>query len=726
MNFRNKLLSNIVLFIVICILQQLSDFHCNAETGKVSDLDTARINQLNSKALDNYHKNPDSAFIHANRSLKLSRNLHYTKGIAGAYTALAYTHLLNFSRNDSAHQYFQLAYNIYRNINDTKGLGLVCYGFGYLYSFSGNLEESEKYMQRALKYCKLAGFNRGIYNTYSALSYINKQYKDYGKAYAFIDSGIAVASETQDQLGLADLYNSKGNLFKDQALFQQAIDTYFEALRLWEQINDSAGIAIAYGSIGNVYYFQKDYQKALKYFYKKLPVSMRDNDMWEVSKTYASLASVYNVKHQHDSAMLYLHKGLQLNRSMNFPSGIADIYYKLANTDKMIANYDSALVFIGKAIIIARNINDKAKLAQYYVLLGEIQRKLGNKKESLINIEKGYGIAKELGLPFVISDATGLLSKIYAENGNYSEAYRNLLEHKSMQDSINKDENIKKVTQLEMQYEFDKKQHKMEFEAHQERLAHEAAIRQQHMYLYGVIIFFILIVLFGFLFFRQRSLHDKFRAIELEQKLLLTQMNPHFIFNSLCAIQNFMVENDAKEAGHFLTRFSMLMRHILENSRSEFILIADEIDTLKNYLDIQQLRFGKPFNYDLHVDESIDPETYAIPPMLAQPFIENAIEHGLASISEKGKIDIGFYLSGSLIKLVITDNGIGIKHSLMQKSTVQQNRNSVATMLTRERLARLKQRYKGDISLQIDDLSQKNKRRGTRVILQIPFKRIYG
>ncbi len=316
---------------------------------------------------------------------------------------------------------------------------------------------------------------------------------------------------------------------------------------------------------------------------------------------------------------------------------------------------------------------------------------------------------------------------MYAEEGNFKKAYQNLLEHKAIQDSIQKDQNIKRITQLEMQYEFDKKQRQIDYETQQERLTHAAALRQQRLFLYGVIGLFLLIVLIGILFFRQRTLHAKFQTMELEQKLLLTQMNPHFIFNSLSAIQNFIIENNAKEANRFLSRFSMLMRHILENSRAEFISIADEVDTLQHYLEIQQLRFGKPFDYALHVDDVIDTETFAIPPMLAQPFIENAIEHGLIPKKEKGKIDIDFKLmEKNIIKLTIQDNGVGIKKAVENKNINAKDRNSLATLLTIERLKHLKQKYKGNIFLKVTDLSEEAKSTGTRVILQIPYQRIYS
>jgi tetratricopeptide (TPR) repeat protein len=698
----------------------------NSSKLKLSDSDTVLINSVNKKAFSIYRSKPDSALILAHQSLHLSERIKYKKGTADAYNTLAYTHLLNIPRNDSAQYYYTKAFDLYQNLDDVRGMAVVYYGLGYLESFKGNLKESEILMKKSLKLFNTVEYKRGIYNTYHALSYIYKEYKDYNKSEEYINLGIKVAEQTTDISSLADLYNTKGNLYKDQALFEHAIDIYFKALNLWESEKDSLGLSIAYGSIGNMYYFQKDYKKALHYFFKKLPISIRTNNNWEESKTYNSIASVYNAQGKNDSALFFMKKSLQLNLMLNFPSGIADSYHNLANTYYLISSLDSALYYINKSIIIAKNIYDRAKLAGYYILRGKIYLKSGNEQLALKELQEGYFIAKELKIPFDISDAANLLSKIYADNSNYQEAYYKLLEHKSMQDSLNKDENIKKITQLELQYAFDKKQHKIELEIDQERLLHRAAMKQQRMFLLGLSILLIFLILLSILIFRQRNLRAKFKTIELEQKLLRTQMNPHFIFNSLCAIQEYMYNNKTEEAGNFLSRFASLMRQILENSRTEYVTIENEINMLNHYLEIQMLRFDKKFTYEIVVDDAIDKETYAIPPMLAQPFIENAIEHGLMQKKEAGKIIIRLQLQNELLCFEVEDNGIGRKQSMHTNNKDSNGQKSLATMLTQERLEYLKVQTGKNIFFQIDDLMKNNKPAGTRVTIRIPYQKIYS
>lgn len=692
--------------------------------NKFAKTDTALINGINAKAFSLYRTKPDSAFLLARRSLVLSQKTDYGKGIADAYTTLAYTHLLNFTRNDSASYYYSKAFDLYKKLNDQYGMGVVSYGLGYLYSFKGNSDESENSIRKGLSYFEKAENIRGIFNSYHALSYLFKERKNYDRAYKYIDMAIDISEQTNDLSAQADLYNTKGNIFKDQAMFEHAIDMYFKALEFWETVNDSSGMAIAYGSIAEMYYLQKDYKKALQYLHNKLPVSIKMNDNWEVSKSYNSIASVYNARHKYDSALLYLKKGLQLNLMMNYPSGIADSYYNLAKTYYLMAAIDLANYYADKSIIIARNIYDRARLSEYYVLRGKIHLKAGNNKIALQDLQKGYKIARELDIPIVISDASKLLSRINASKNNYKEAYHMLMEHKLLDDSLNKDKNIKKITQMELQYEFDKKQRKAELKAEKDRLANQAAMKQQRIYIIGLSVILIFLLLLGILILRQKNLQVRFKTIELEQKLLRTQMNPHFIFNSLCAIQDYMYSNNAKVAGDFLSRFAALMRQILENSRAEYVTIDKEVSMLTNYLEIQKLRFERKFIYEIDVDPSIDTEIFAIPPMLTQPFIENAIEHGLLPKKGKGKIVIRFQLQNKLLTIEVEDNGIGREKTENQKEEHQ--KTSLSTILTRERLAYLKNQTGKDISFFIYDMKKNGIPSGTRVTFRIPYQRIYN
>ncbi len=666
---------------------------------------------------------PDTAFYLAYKALRYSLAIGYNKGIGNAYLTLGYTHLMNYSKNDSATFYMNKAYDVFKQSNDLFGMGMVNFGMAYVYSFKGNLQESEKYLQKSLLFFKEINHYRGLYNTYNSLAYINQQYKNYQEAFDYIQQAIKMANEIDDTSLIAEANNNLGNIYKDQFLIQQAIDVYFKALNLWELKHDSSGMAIAFGNIGLMYSYQNDLSKALEYYKKKLPISIKSKNLWEESRTYNDIGSVYLSDKKYDTALIYYQKGLNLNLSMNYPPGLADSYNNLSNTFLMTCNYDSAASYIMKSIRIAEKIGSKARLAGNYVLLGKIDLALKHDQSALRNTLKGYTIAKELEIPAIISEGSELLSRIYSGINRYDLAFRYQTEFKQMQDSISKDENIKKIARLEIQYEFDKKQRKIDFEQEQERATHTAQLRQQRLYLHGAIVLIIFIIVTGILITRQRILHSRLKNIDLEQRLLRVQMNPHFIFNSLCAVQDYVLNNKPGEANVFLSRFASLMRAILETSRQDFVVMDKEIEVLKHYIEIQKMRFETDFDYTFEIDQNIAIESVAIPPMLAQPFVENSIEHGLLSKKEKGHLILKFSIENKLLKIIIEDDGIGRKKSASSKTDRKQEKQSLAIQLTKERIEFLKRSLNKKTDFTIEDL-EGDTATGTRVILRVPYKEL--
>jgi len=221
----------------------------------------------------------------------------------------------------------------------------------------------------------------------------------------------------------------------------------------------------------------------------------------------------------------------------------------------------------------------------------------------------------------------------------------------------------------------------------------------------------------------QEKLQLEKDIVQLEQKALRLQMNPHFIFNALNSIQGLIVQKDAKTARYFLSKFSKLMRLILENSRSTRIPLHDEISTLDNYLALEQFSAGEHFEYTIAVAEDIDPEEVDIPPMLIQPFVENAVIHGLKGISEgKGRIEVRFVRDEYVLRCEIVDNGIGRKAAALHKAQKVSQHKSAALAVTQERLAIINaQLHSTGPSLVIEDLlDSSGNALGTKVSLCVP------
>ena len=410
---------------------------------------------------------------------------------------------------------------------------------------------------------------------------------------------------------------------------------------------------------------------------------------------------------------------------MNYPSGIAASYHNIASTYLLISQTDSAYWYINKAVTLAREINDPA-LVEYYITLGNTYQLMGEYSSALQIVLQAYKLAKERKLPLIVSDATKLLSDIYSKTDHKDIAYNYLKEYQQLKDSISNDEFLKRVTRLEIQYEYDKKQETAEFARMEERIIKDNKIRQQNLYVKGLAILVFLVVLISLLYIRHNQLRSKFARIDLEQRLLRAQMNPHFIFNSLCAVQDLILAGNSRKANTFLTKIARLMRNILENSREEFIPLEKEIETVKLYLELQQLRFETEFDYIIQLDDEIDPENIAIPPMLTQPCVENSIEHGLLHLKGKGNLKIVYRLNNGLIRLEVTDNGIGRKEA-STRAAGHIEKKSVSTKVTTERLENFRKKLRNrSISYEIIDLYEKEKSAGTKVVMMLPYRKIYA
>lgn len=219
----------------------------------------------------------------------------------------------------------------------------------------------------------------------------------------------------------------------------------------------------------------------------------------------------------------------------------------------------------------------------------------------------------------------------------------------------------------------------------------------------------------------QAQLKMEKSLLELEQKALRLQMNPHFIFNALNSIQGVIARKDDKTARYYLAKFSKLMRMILENSRVTTISLAEEVATLESYLVLERFSRGERFGYQLVVEEDLTPEDIFIPPMMLQPFIENAVIHGVGHLESLGNIKVHFGYRNQQLTTTIEDNGIGREKAKAIKSQIGQHHKSTALAVTQERLDILNQGVATEPSLEIQDLkNDQGEAIGTRVILRIP------
>lgn len=688
--------------------------------------DTASVNELTRKAYIEARTQPGKSIKNAHKALSEASKLQYDKGIADACLALGMAYLARYNAGDSALYYNNKALEIYRRDDDPAGIARAAYGLAYVFSFKGDMLKSGQYSRMSLEYFEKTGDKRGVLNALSTLTYAARHENDYEKAIDLTKRAIKTARSVNDTIPLADAMNTLGNIYKDMLLFDDAIDSYYGALELWQAKNDSSGMAIAYGSIGLMYYYQKDYRNALRHNFMKLPISEQTGNLWETSKTLNNIAQIYSALEIHDSSLFYLRKGLLLTETMNYPSGMANVCHNIASSHLQKGNTDSALYYIERSVDIARELNDP-ELSTYLVTMGRVQSGLGDYASALANGREAYRMAGEQNEPIKIAAAAALLSDLYSYTGRKDLAFDYLKEHYTISDSINNNEFLKKITRLELQNEYDRKQEEAAFRQKRELMIRENRIQRQNLYLKGLVLLILLVIALSVIILHNTRLRARYARTRLEQKLLRAQMNPHFIFNSLSAVQDLIMSGHPEKANTYLAKIANLMRNILENSLEEFIPLEKEIETLRLYLDIQKLRFDREFDYEFSIDRLIDADNIAVPPMLAQPCLENSVEHGLKHNKDKGRVDISYKLEKGLLKLEVVDNGVGRKESSAIAGSNGRDRRSISTELIKKRLGHFrKTTKKKNISYNIEDLYKDNNAAGTRVVIMMPVRKMFA
>jgi sensor histidine kinase YesM len=220
---------------------------------------------------------------------------------------------------------------------------------------------------------------------------------------------------------------------------------------------------------------------------------------------------------------------------------------------------------------------------------------------------------------------------------------------------------------------------------------------------------------------KRNQLHNNLNR--LKQEALAQQMNPHFIFNSLGSIQYYINENDIKASNKYLTMFSNLMRMTLNNSHKKNVSIHEEIKALEMYIQLEQLRFSDKFEYRIYIDPAIDTNKYIMPSLMLQPFVENAIWHGIMHKSTNdGLIEVRLTKQGLLLEYLIRDNGIGRRKSSEINAQKRKSHQSLGSKITESRLQLISSLYGDALSIEYKDLKDLNKENcGTEVRITLPI-----
>jgi len=282
-------------------------------------------------------------------------------------------------------------------------------------------------------------------------------------------------------------------------------------------------------------------------------------------------------------------------------------------------------------------------------------------------------LAKEIGVLEQIVVAEKLLSAIYDQQSNTAQSLLHFKLYSQAKDSLTNAETIRKSVESAMNFEFEKREVIQQEELQKKELLLQEQAKQNKLQLLFAGLFALMLAGIGFLFYNRMQLKKTLtlqkELAEYEQKALHLQMNPHFVFNCLGSISSFIVQNGTHSAVKYLAKFSKLMRLTLEYSKQSLIPIDKEIQSLENYLELEQLRFNHKFLFTITKDKAIE-DDIALPPLLLQPFVENAIIHGVIPSKETGTISIAFFIEQQHLVCIIKDTGIGYTASRAIKEKI--------------------------------------------------------
>ncbi len=585
-----------------------------------------------------------------------------------------------------------------------------------LYAGSNEKQIYDKYIEEALS---LSQKSRVFEKNFQINIIISKRFfrnAKYSDAIKYANNALNIANELNNDLLKAEAIQEIAVNFRKINDNSRALKLHTQALELAENVKDTFLIHCSYNGIGNVYFEYEDYPRAIEYFHKSLDYLGKTpiNLLGKAINTNL-LGESWLYMGNADSAMYYMILSYDTNVKLGSNLGKGICYNGFGLIYKKKKEYEKAIPAFKKAIDFFEPSSDTYYIAMGHYNLGETYLEMNQLKRAEFHLNMANELSNQIGNKSFAVEALVQLAFLYNELGISDKAFAISQEALAHKDSITKEMQQQEVEAMNVLYKSEKQGREIIILKQKNELTAHNYVRQK--YISAIIVSIaVILALIGISIYRQNKLKNKLNEIGLRQRLLRSQMNPHFIFNSLGAIQNFMYKNENKKASFYLGSFSSLMRAILVHSREELISLTEEIKTLNNYMELQKMRLG--FSFEVSCDDSIDDEFTLIPPMLIQPFVENAIKHGIAEMSGDGRITVAFSKSGDRLKVVIDDNGVGVNSA----GNSSKDHKSLALEIFKERLLFLSYNSKKHVGYKIVDKSETNsKESGTIVIVELPL-----
>lgn len=595
---------------------------------------------------------------------------------------------------------------------------------------------------------------------------------DIAKSIDFVAQSISQLGKLGNKKELAKSLTTLGEIYLFHKQYDLASDNFEDALASNKTIETSL-------LLGKTYHITKKFQEVEKVI---APLQeIQDMLPHQRVTMYELLGDAKKGLNDIPTAVSFYNEGLTIATKNQIAAKMTDLTSKIADTYAQGNQLIEAEAYYGNSLELAnklapkRALQEKEKVADFYNKKSQFTEEIAMRKNSLEALEKlktpqqrtsktalgdtltaqriNYKIANAYisqdkyneAIPFleksiveadfeddllVQKDATRKLSEVYEYKGDFNLALETYQDYVALVDTlyVRKEQEISsairfnreiastqnRITGLEQERELS--QSKYDLALTQKELSEES-YKNQRWVIYSLVCGLVLMALAAFFFYRSNQ-QQKLANNLLALKSLRSQMNPHFIFNALNSVNNFIAKSDERSANRYLSEFSTLMRSVLENSEEDFIPLSKELSLLELYMKLEHSRFPDKFDYRITIAEKVDVPSFKIPPMLLQPYIENAIWHGLRYKKEKGLLEVNVQSTrGNVLEISISDDGIGRKKSAELKTQHQKKQRSKGMGNIRQRVAILNEMHKNKVAVDISDLNKDGS--GTKVVFTL-------
>ncbi len=571
-----------------------------------------------------------------------------------------------------------------------------------------NIDSSKKYVEAYLKISKGSSFH---FDAIHRKIYLLQLEKKYDEAISILKKTVQKDSVTlhkpENKYLLLKLYTNLAEIYMDQVAYEKALEIYYKSTAIYEEeaIGDDLTYYINLYSISVILSSLKYYDRAITYSDKleKLLVSKKatisKNDTNSKAYTYLSIhtlmnrAGIYKTQQNFSKAIAYAKKAEHLTITEKQHRILPKIHAMLGEFYIETKQYENAIQNGLEAIAFEKQYQYPEFRGTFYAIVGKAYLELKKYQKSIEYTEKSLNETNvELNkLPKLTN-----LANAYKGLKDYKKVIEILIDRSSLQDSLYKLQQKKAIAEITEKYENEKKQKQITL-LHAENTLQHFKIEQQNYIIYGIIGLFILLFILGIIAYKNYTQKQELKAAvlnldkeKLQHRFLRTQLNPHFFFHALTSIESYIYKEDKKMATDFLQKFGALMRNILEASDMDFIPLETEIKFTEKYIALQSLVMHKTFSFSITKDAELKLSNIRIPPMLIQPFVENAIIHGISQV-EKGDIKIHYAKKASNLIITITDNGKGVSQIGKKSNSLYR---SMSTDIVKQRIENLKKLYK--------------------------------